>query len=133
MGSAAPRFRQLHRESVFLRQYIFANLGPQNRGLHPREIAYFNCREFLNVIARCDLLGVAICRMQVFDSSLKLLDLQISDAAGASWCRGVVRKWQSIPDTFFSAVYGVRDDVLRLFLGLPDCENTLVLLSEAID
>lgn len=94
------KFEEDHR---FLRNVIYAGLKDLNTGFDSPLISHFSALDFLEVIDRCERLGVKIIGIESFCPEDELLAVQIGQEPGFDWARSFVR--ESGADVTFSATY----------------------------
>ena len=102
-----------HKMDLFLRDYVFRGLNNLKLQYGSPHIAHFRAADFLRVIARCNLLGVRINGVEIFNLRGQLVEVEIGERDSNNWCISLVRKYRRGKRSF-CATYSVPDRVLSM-------------------
>jgi hypothetical protein len=102
-----------HADESFLRDYVFRGLNDLKPPYDSPLMAHFRAADFLQVIARCNHLGVHINGVEIFNLRGQLVVVEIGELDSNDWCVSLVRKY-SRGKRSFCATYSVPDRVLSM-------------------
>jgi hypothetical protein len=102
-----------HAVESFLRDYVFRGLNDLKPPYDSPLIAHFRAVDFRRVIARCNLLGVHINGVEIFNPRGQLLEVEIGEEGSNDWCVSLVQRYGRGKRSF-CATYSVPDHVLSM-------------------